>query len=132
MVGLFNANGHPVFKGLSALNRGTLRRKGGRCTFHFNADSSNSGFLFRTSHSANQLSTYGAVSSWCEELAQRIPSRNELTVDKYVAKENEHLLTNVKPQEVNSLVQTPRSDNEASGNRLRECLQRFGTLEKDI
>ena len=35
-------------------------------------------------------------------------------------------------QEVNSLVHTPRSDNRASGNRLRECLQRFDTLKKDI
>ena len=38
----------------------------------------------------------------------------------------------MKPQEVNSLVQTPRSDNRASGNNLRECLQRFETLEKDV
>ena len=38
----------------------------------------------------------------------------------------------MKPQEVMSSVQTPRSDNRASGNRLRECLQRFGTLEKEV
>ena len=41
-------------------------------------------------------------------------------------------LKSVKPQEVNSLVQTPRSDNRASVNRRRECLQRFETLENDI
>ena len=46
-----------------------------------------------------------------------------------MAKENEQQLKNVKPQEVNS---TPRSDNPASENRLREGLQRFDTLEKDI
>ena len=50
-------------------------------------------------------------------------------MEKSAAKENEQLLKNVKPQKVNSLVQTPRSDNRASGNRLRECLQRFETLE---
>ena len=33
---------------------------------------------------------------------------------------------------MNSLVQTPRNDNPPSGNRLRECLQRFETLDKDI
>ena len=30
------------------------------------------------------------------------------------------------------MVQTPRNDESASGNRLRECLQSFETLEKDI
>ena len=38
----------------------------------------------------------------------------------------------MKPKEVNSLLQTPRSDNPASANSLRECLQKFETLEKDI
>ena len=33
-------------------------------------------------------------------------------------------------QEVNSLMRNPRSDNRTSGNRLRECLQRFDTLVK--
>ena len=49
-----------------------------------------------------------------------------------MAKENEQRLNNVKPQEANSLLQTPRSDDPASGNRLRECLQNFETLEKSI
>ena len=75
---------------------------------------------------------YGAVSSWCEEFAQRTPNQQESIAEKFAAEENEQLLNNVQPQEVNSLVQTPRSDNWASGNRLRECLQRFETLEKDI
>ena len=110
MVRHFTETGHPVFKGTSALNRGILKRKGGRDTIHFDADSSNTGLLFRTIHSANQLRINGAVSSWCEEVAQWIPGQNELTVEKSVAKENEQLLTNVKPQEVNSLVQTPRSN----------------------
>ena len=78
---------HPVFKGISALNRGILKRKVGRCTKLFNADSSNTELLFRTTHSANQPSIYGAVSSWCEELAQWIPGQNELTVERSVAKE---------------------------------------------
>ena len=49
-----------------------------------------------------------------------------------MGKENEQLLKNVKPQEENSLVQTPRSDDPAYGNRLRDCLQIFETLEKSI
>ena len=114
------------------MSRGILKRKGRRCTIHFNADSSNTELLCRTIHPANQLSIYGAVSSWCEEFAQRTPIQKESTSEKFAAKENEQLQKNVKPREVNSLVQTPRIDNRASGNRLRECLQRFETLENAI
>ena len=84
---------------------------------------------FRTIHSATQLSVYGAVSSWCEEFDQR-PNEKEPTSERFVAKENEQLLKNVKPQEVHSLVQIPKSDDLASGNRLRECLQKIETHEK--
>ena len=31
----FKETGHPVFRGISALNRGILKRKGGRCAIHF-------------------------------------------------------------------------------------------------
>ena len=54
----------------------------------------------------------------------------EPTSERFVAKENDQLLKHVKPQEVNSLVQTPWSDDPASGNRLRTCLQNLETLEK--
>ena len=69
-----------------------LNRKGGRDTIHFNADQSNIENLFRTIHSANQLSIYGAVSSWCEEFAQRTPNQKESTSEKFVAKANEQVL----------------------------------------
>ena len=119
MMERFKESRHPVVKSISALSRGILKRKKNRDTVHINADASNTELLFRTIHSA--LSTYGAVSSWCGESAQRTPSpQKESTWEKFVAKE------------VNSLVQTPRSDNRASGNRLRECLQRCETLEKDF
>ena len=48
MVVHFKDTGHPVFRGNSALKRGVLRRKGGRCAVHFNADYSNTVLLFRT------------------------------------------------------------------------------------
>ena len=96
---------------ISALSRGILIKK------HGNADPSNTGLLFRTIHSAIQLSIYGAVSSWCAEFGQR-PNEKVPSSERFVA------------QEVNSLVQTPRNDDPASGIRLRECLQRFETLEK--
>ena len=93
---------------------------------HFNVDALNTELIFRTIHSANQLMIYGAVSSWCEEFGQK-PNENESTSERFVAKENEQQLKNVKPQEVNSSVQTPESENPASGHRSRECLQRFDT-----
>ena len=55
-----------------------------------------------------------------------MPNERESRPQKsLVTKENEQLLNNVKPQEVNSLVPTPWSDDPVSGNRLRECLQKF-------
>ena len=127
MVEKFKESGHPVFKSISALSRGILKRKNNRNTIHFNADASNTELLFRTLHSATQLSIFGAFSSWCEEFGQR-PNGREPTSEMFVTKENEQLLKNVKPQEVNSLVQTPRCDDPASRNRLRECPQNFETL----
>ena len=71
-------------------------------TIHFNAGASNTELLFRTIHSANQISIYGAVSSWCEEFGQR-PDEKDPTSERFVAKENEQLLRNVTPKEGNSL-----------------------------
>ena len=65
MVERFKETGLPVFQNISTLSRGFLKRKNGRDTTRFNADSSNKGLLFRTIHPANQHSIYGAVSSWC-------------------------------------------------------------------
>ena len=131
MVERFKETGHQVFKSIGALSRGILNRKNNRDIMHFSADAPNTELLFCTIHSGNQLSIHGAVPSWCEEFGQR-PNEKEPTSERFVAKENEQLLKNVKPQEVNSLVQTPGSDAPASGNRLRECLQNFETLEKEI
>ena len=88
MVQRFTETGHPVFKGISALSRGILKRKQNRDTIHFNADSSNTELLFRTVHLANQLSIYGAVSSWCEEFGQT-PNGKESTSEKSGAEEKE-------------------------------------------
>ena len=106
MVERFKETGHPVFKSISALTRGILKRKNNRDTIHFNADASNTELLFRTIHSANQLSIYRAVSNWCEEFGQILCS-----------------------QEVNSLVCATRTE-PASGKRLRECLQNLESRSK--
>ena len=95
MVQGFEETGHPIFKGISALRRGNLKRKQYKDTMLFNVDSSNTELLFRIIHSASQLS-----------------------ILKQTLKE-------VRPQEVNSPVHTPKDDQQASGNRLRDTLQRL-------
>ena len=49
-------SGQPTFRGSFALNRGVLKRKGGRCTNQLTAESTDTELLFRSSNSANQLS----------------------------------------------------------------------------
>ena len=60
----FKDTGHPVFKRISALSRGILKKKHDRDTIHFHADASNTELLFRIIHSVNPLSIYGAVSNF--------------------------------------------------------------------
>ena len=87
MLENFKESGHPIFRGISALNR--RERRGGRCRIHFTVESPNAQLLFRTIHSANQLSIYGAVASWCGELAQLIPGQTHMIMEKSVAQEND-------------------------------------------
>ena len=61
----FKETRHPFFKSTSALSRGILKERRGRCTIHFNGDFMNTELLFPTVHSVNQLSVHGAVASWC-------------------------------------------------------------------
>ena len=132
MVERFKETNHPVLKSISALSRGILRRKNIRDTLHFNADASDTEFLFRTIHSATQLSIYGAVWSWCEEFGLK-PNARETWLQKDLRrKKMSKCWKEVKPQEVNSLVRTARSDDPVSGHRLRERIQTFETLWKEI
>ena len=120
--------GHPVFRSISALCRGILKRESNRYFTHVNADASNTELLLRTIHSTNQLSIYGPVVCWSKEFGLKFDETSE----RCSKTENEKIMKEVRPQEVNSLVQTPRSDDPVSGNRSRECLQNFVTLEKEI
>ena len=61
-------SGHPVFRAMSPLSRGTLKSKGGgKSSIHFCADEGTIENVFRKIISANQLSLYGAVAEMCEE-----------------------------------------------------------------
>ena len=68
----FKDSGHTVIRATSALDRGFLKKKGGKCTIHFSAEFSNAELFFCTIHSANQLSIHGAVANFCDELTQLI------------------------------------------------------------
>ena len=87
MIELFAQRGHPVFRGTSALHRGTLQRKSGRNTIHFTADSGNIELMLRTIHSANQLCVYGAVSSWCIDLAEKMQGQASTAVDRSISED---------------------------------------------
>ena len=80
-------------------------------------DASNTELVFRIIHTVNQLSIYGAVSNWCEHF--------EKGQERILESVNKEILKSVNSQEVNSLVSSPRP---ASGNRLRENIQDFGSL----
>ena len=45
---------------------------GGNLSIHYNGDSTTAELLFRIIISFNQLSVYGAILDWCEELSQQI------------------------------------------------------------
>ena len=115
MVKRFQESGHLVFKSICALARGILKRKNNRDTLHFTAFASNTELFFRIIHPGNQLSIYGAVAGWCEEFGLKLDETSE----KLTKTENDQMLIEVRPQEVNSLVQSPRNDEPATGNRLR-------------
>ena len=128
MVDNFKDNGHTVIRATSALHRGFSKKKGGRCTIHFSAESSNAELLFRTSHLPNQLSTHGTVANWCDELTQQIPGQTHLSMEESIAKVNDQLSQKLEPQVVDSLAQTPRTNVHAPGDRLRIHHQRFEEL----
>ena len=100
MVEQFELSGRPVFKGVSPLVRGTLRKKDNKETIHFSADASNTElFFFRTVHPANQLSVYGAVARWCEDVGMKSDEKPPKT-------RNDEILKEVQTKEVSSLVKS--------------------------
>ena len=64
MVERYKETAHPVFKNISVLSCGFLKKKNGRDTIHFNADASNTELLFRRVHSFCKSAQY--LRSTCE------------------------------------------------------------------
>ena len=96
MVERFKDTGHPVFKSISALSRGILRKKNDRDAMHFSADASNTELLFRNIHSVKQLSIHGAVSNWCEQFGLTEEEKGQEKQKESVTK---GVLTSVKSQD---------------------------------
>ena len=103
-----------VFQGTSALNRGILSSKGGRNTIL-----------------CKSAQYYGAVSSWCEELAEKMLGQTSLGVDNSISKVNDQLSKQLDPQDIGSVVQNQPRTEEAAGNCWRDHLQRFKMLDQD-
>ena len=77
MVKLFEETGHPVFTGMSALNRGIMRRRKNKDSIHDYGESFNVDLLYRIMHSANQLCVYVAVTNWRETLGRTESEKRE-------------------------------------------------------
>ena len=88
-----------------------------RDTIHFNADASNTELLFRTTHSANQFSIYGASRAGVKSSVEDQMRKNGVQTSLH-QKINEEILKSVNPQEVNSLVRTPRNGAPVSRKRI--------------
>ena len=126
MVERFKDTGHPVFKSISALSRGILKKKSGRDTIHFNTDAPNTELLFQIIHSVNQLSIYGAVTNWCEQFGLTEEENGKEMPKESVTKD---VLTCVKSQEVKLLVSPAKP---ASGNSMQENIHDFESLDEMI
>ena len=86
MLNTLRESGHPVFRGTSALSRGPLKSNGGKNidTLQRGADDCRE-LLLRIIVSVNQLSVYGAVADWCQDLAQQINAHSPPSTETPVA-----------------------------------------------
>ena len=75
-----------------------------------------------------QLRNNGAVACWCQDSSLK----PDETSEKLTKAENDQIPKEVRPHEVFFWCKTPRNDEPASGSRLRECIQNFETLGKEI
>ena len=132
MVCNFEDSGHPVFRAFSALDRGFLKKKGGKCTIHFNEESSNAELLFRTNHSADHLSIHRAVANWCDELTQLVLGESFSSVYKSMATVTEQFNRKLELEKVSTLVEALEKNVQAARERLRDHQGTFENLiERD-
>ena len=109
-------------------------KKGGRCSIRFSADFFEHGAFVShnsLSKSAQYLRSseelvwrFGSADSWSNRADHgEVRSKWERTATQ---------LRKPEPQEVTSLVQTPRRNDDAVGNRLRECLGERSSVHEGL
>ena len=76
MVQQWKETSHPIFIATSALSCGSLKRRNGKSTIHFNGDFMNTELLFQTIKSVNQVSIYAAATNWCYNFALKKEENN--------------------------------------------------------
>ena len=130
MMSLFAAGGHPVFQGTSPLSRGPLKGKGsGKTSIHYNAEPAAAELLPDTNFSVNQLSLYGAVSDWCQELAQRVETLFIGTGQHAAIMETEKP---VSCKDVSNITKAHLWSSSAHGNLVQIRKKKFESLSKDL
>ena len=123
----FAESGHPIFRGTSAFERGTLKSKGGgKSSIHF-CDDETIEVLFRTINSANQLSIHGAVADMCEESI--LLFSDSASTGKPVAKEEPEVM--LPPSDVLNEIDSRPTGDPARGDTLRKYKQQIEDLPED-
>ena len=88
--------------------------------------------LFRIIISVNQLSVYGAISDWCEELAQYLSDPHSTSTRILVAELNDESESRVAPNVVSILTNPLWINVPVQGDSLRRHNERFEHLPEDI
>ena len=118
---------HPVFKEINSLGRGFLKKKKGKDTIHFNGEHSNIDLLYRTVHSANQLSTHGAVTKRCETQSRTDSGKKTHYGSESARRKSREI--DMKREELKSLVDIPKLPN-ALGNRMLQNVDNFESMSR--
>ena len=100
--------GHPINTATSALSRGTLKRRTGKSTIHFNGDFRKTELLFQTLNYENQVSIYAVVTNCCYNFALK---KNEK--EHILTPVNNRIMDVVEPEEVDMLVSSPNQAQES-------------------
>ena len=95
-VGHFKETGHPVFKGISALSRGILKRKTEIPYTSMRMLRTQNSFFAHFTQQISSVSTK-QYQAGVKKSLNGFRIKKELTLEKSVAKENEQLLKNVMP-----------------------------------
>ena len=122
-------NGHPILRGTSSFETGTLKGKGGgKSSIYFCGDDETIEVLFRTIISASQLRICGAVADMCEE-SILLFSEVSAIAGKLVAKDPEAV---VPLSDVLNEINSRPTNDPARGDTLRKYKQQIEDLPEDL